>query len=71
MIDVLISAAKAAEFLGISDNALAKMRHAGEGPPFLKIGRRVRYRRSDLEVWLAARGYTNTAAVTARLAQPQ
>jgi excisionase family DNA binding protein len=65
MIDILISAAKAAEQLGISENALAKMRHAGYGPPFVKVGRRVRYGQSDLENWLAARRYTSTAGVTA------
>jgi excisionase family DNA binding protein len=65
MIDILFTAAKVAELLGISDNALAKMRHAGEGPPFVKIGRRVRYCRSELQTWLMARHYSSTAGVTA------
>ena len=70
MIDAPISSAEAAELLKISDNALAKMRHGGDGPPFVKIGRRVRYARSDLQVWLAARRYSSTTAVTAHVRQP-
>ena len=33
---------------------LAKMRCAGEGPAYLKIGRSVFYRRSDIEAFLAS-----------------
>ncbi|MEI8152773.1 MAG: helix-turn-helix domain-containing protein [Hyphomicrobiales bacterium] len=58
MIDVLFTATKVAELLGISENALAKMRLTGGGPPFVKIGRRVRYGQSELEIWLTARRYS-------------
>ena len=57
MIDILFTAAKVAELLGVSENALAKMRHAGGGPPFIKIGRRVRYGQPELALWLTARRY--------------
>lgn len=33
---------------------LRKMRRLGGGPPFLKIGKMVRYRRADVEAFLAA-----------------
>lgn len=40
---------------GITRRWLELAAHRGEGPPFLKISRRmVRYRRSDFEQWLAA-----------------
>jgi predicted DNA-binding transcriptional regulator AlpA len=31
-----------------------KKRLTGDGPPFIRIGRLVRYRRSEVEAWLAA-----------------
>jgi predicted DNA-binding transcriptional regulator AlpA len=70
-IGVYITAADASASLGMTENALAKMRLSGEGPPFVKIGRRVRYCQSDLQVWLAARRYSSTAAVTASVSKPQ
>ena len=35
--------------------ALAHWRHRGCGPPYIKLERRVAYRGSDLNRWLAAR----------------
>lgn len=32
---------------------LRRARRERRGPPYLKIGRMVRYRRSDVEAWLA------------------
>src|SRR5690348_1593487 len=41
---------------GISRSTLAKMRMRGDGPPFLKIGKKaVRYPERPLEEWLAGR----------------
>lgn len=42
----------AARFLGLSSSTLAKLRLRGDGPAYCKLGRRVVYRRSDLEDWL-------------------
>ena len=39
---------EAAPFLGIKPSTLEVWRCRGEGPTFLKIGRSVRYRKSDL-----------------------
>ena len=41
-----------AEHLGLSVQALALMRHEGTGPAYVKLGRRVRYRMSEVEAWL-------------------
>lgn len=43
--------------LGISYSAgtLCNMRVRGDGPPFVKLGRRVRYRREDIDNWLGNR----------------
>ncbi|MEM6603459.1 MAG: helix-turn-helix domain-containing protein [Pseudomonadota bacterium] len=36
---------------GIAPRTLEQWRWKGEGPPFLKIGHRVRYRLSDIETY--------------------
>lgn len=34
---------------------LERWRRLKEGPPFIKVGRQVRYRQSDIDRWLEAR----------------
>jgi len=58
--DAILDARAAARFLGLAVATLAKMRCMGGGPPFVKAGRRVLYRRSDLIAWLNARRVRNT-----------
>jgi predicted DNA-binding transcriptional regulator AlpA len=41
--------------LGISSVTATKWRARAEGPRFIKVGRLIRYRRSDVEAWLASR----------------
>lgn len=48
-----LSTPVAAEYLGLSPATLETLRCRGGGPPFVKLGRRVAYRREDLEAWLA------------------
>ena len=46
----------AAAMLDVSPGTLSVWRSTGRyALPFLKIGRKVRYRRADLEAWLASR----------------
>jgi Helix-turn-helix domain len=47
----------------VSTATLEKWRCTGEGPPFIKVGRAVLYRESDLEQWLQDRTVTHTRAV--------
>lgn len=42
---------QAAEYLGLAPKTLEKNRVVGGGPPFRKHGRRVLYRREDLDAW--------------------
>jgi len=51
----ILTPREAANYLGLSTSWLAKLRLTGEGPPFLKLGRQVRYWRADLDAWLSAR----------------
>ena len=41
--------------LGISSVTATKWRANAAGPPFIKVGRLVRYRRTDVEAWLLSR----------------
>jgi len=41
--------------LGISSVTATKWRAKAEGPPFIKVGRLVRYRRVDVDAWLESR----------------
>ncbi len=38
--------------LGMSNIALTQWRYRGGGPPFIRVGRRIRYRWSDVQAWL-------------------
>lgn len=47
-----ISPHAAAEYLDTTVATLAKWRYIGEGPSYVKLGRRVVYRRETLETFL-------------------
>jgi len=49
-----------ARLTGMSRSGLAKWRAAGAGPAYVKLGRAVRYCRSDVDAWLASRRRTAT-----------
>lgn len=49
----------------ISKSTWDKKRLTGDGPRFIKIGRAVRYRLSDVEAWLAAHAVSSTSEVRA------
>jgi Helix-turn-helix domain len=60
-----LTASAAAKYLGgldaISEKTLAQWRSQGKGPPFLKIGARVLYAKSDLDKYIASCRRTRTA----------
>src|SRR3954447_19171271 len=53
----MMRSAEAARYIDMSDSWLRQTRMAGriDGPPFLRQGRAIRYRRSDLDRWLEHR----------------
>ena len=55
---IFVDTQEAARRLDLSLSTLEKYRfyRAADAPPFVRIGRAVRYRVSDLEAWAAARG---------------
>ena len=62
----VITTGEAARFLGLSQSTLAKMRLNGNGPVYCKLGRRVVYRRADLERWLESRTARDTSDADSR-----
>nr|WP_231373888.1 helix-turn-helix domain-containing protein [Thioalkalivibrio sp. ALE11] len=56
---------QAAEYLHLSPRTLIRWRNMRKGPPWVKLGHRVIYRRADLDAWLAR----NVQAPVADLAQ--
>ena len=41
-----------ASMLGIPERSAQHWRYAGKGPRYMKLGKHVRYKRSDVEAWL-------------------
>jgi excisionase family DNA binding protein len=59
----LIDSQETAEILGISKSALEVWRTTGRYKlPFIKVGRNVRYRRSDVLEWLDSRTRAGSTA---------
>ena len=58
----LLDEVQAAVTLDVTPGTLAVWRSTGRYKlPFIKVGRKVRYRRADLEAWLEARTCANGA----------
>ena len=46
-----LSQQEAAALIGVQSATLTNWRHFGKGPPYTKIGKRVFYRKPDIETW--------------------
>ena len=58
----LLDERQAAEAINITPGTLSVWRSTGRyNLPFIKVGRKVRYRRADLEAWLDSRTHANGA----------
>ena len=64
-LDTFLIQAEAAEYLRLSGRSLERHRVAGTGPRFVKAGRRVLYRRDELDRWAAARTFRSTSEADA------
>ena len=56
--DCLMTTEQLAEFLQVPLTSLYQWRHKGRGPKGIKVGKYVRYRRSDVDAWLDDRTAT-------------
>jgi excisionase family DNA binding protein len=59
-LDELLNQSKVAKILGVTEKFLEARRCRGGGVPFIRVGRLVRYRRSDIEAWLESRRVSST-----------
>lgn len=67
MSETLLTTREAARFLGVSMAFLERDRWAGARIPFVRVGARaVRYRREDLEDYIAAQTRRSTAEAGGR-----
>jgi hypothetical protein len=58
-----LAVAAAAEYCGVSTAYLNKLRVTGEGPIFIRLGRRIVYDSGDLDDWLASGRRRSTSDV--------
>jgi hypothetical protein len=56
----IMTATQLGPVIALSEGALAQDRYRGDGIPFIKIGRRVRYLRADVARYLIANRTTRT-----------
>jgi hypothetical protein len=61
-----LSNSEAAEYLGLKTATLNKWRVFGDGPPFIKVGRLIQYRKIDLDAYLNGRLMRSTSEALAR-----
>lgn len=58
----------AAAYVGLAPATLAKIRCvSNDGPPFMRLGRKIVYARADLDAWLDARRASSTSDADRRL----
>ena len=50
----LAKAAAVADYLGTTIAQLARLRWEGKGPTYVRLGRSIRYRWSDVDAWVEA-----------------
>lgn len=60
-LEPLLDEERTAEKLGYSVSTLQKQRLRGDGPPFVRLGRLVRYRQSSLRAYIAANEVRSTS----------
>lgn len=65
MDNIAIDENLASELIGVPVSSLQKMRMRGDGPPFAKLGQRVRYRPCDLRAYVDGRLVNSTSMAAA------
>lgn len=62
----LLLTSEVAELLRAPESTVRYWRHIGSGPPSVKVGRRVLYRRDALEAWIRERERTTAQMLLPR-----
>lgn len=61
VLTVLLTPKEAAQVLKVSLSWLAKARMRGDGPPFIRVGRSIRYSEAALLQWMKSRQRLSTS----------
>jgi excisionase family DNA binding protein len=64
--DLLLTEVQAAEYLNLSVRTLQSWRVSGSKIPFVRCGRAIRYRFSDLVAWIKANTIISTSEADAK-----
>ena len=59
--ELLLNERQAAKSLTVGEKCLQAWRTRGGGPAYIKIGRLIRYRQTDLDNWIEQRKRTSTS----------
>lgn len=59
--DELLNQESVAKIINTTTKFLEARRCRGGGPPFIRVGRLVRYRRSDLDEWIESKRMESTS----------
>lgn len=59
--DEFLTDPQLAKLVKTSTRTTETWRRNGNGPPFIRLGRRILYRRCDVEAWLAAQSFNSLA----------
>lgn len=59
--DPILTTPELAQEFNVAEITLRKWRLGGTGPRFIRIGANIRYRRSDIDAWLAFRTVSSTS----------
>lgn len=57
----MFAQAEVAELLGVTERCIEGWRVRGGGPRYVRVGRLIRYRHSDVSAWLDARTRASTS----------
>ena len=60
-----LATAQAASYIGLSKSTLEKKRISGDGPRYLKLGKRVVYATDALDMWARSQERSSTSQVIA------
>jgi predicted DNA-binding transcriptional regulator AlpA len=69
MADELLTTEELAGRLKVSIAAIESWRSSGEGPPYVRVVKAVRYRLSDVDKWIEEQTFANVAAERAAAEQ--
>jgi excisionase family DNA binding protein len=62
VVERMMSLAELSELLGVPLSTLYGWRHRGEGPAGYRLGKHVRFRRADVDAWLATQADSASAS---------